>query len=133
MIGVIGYMSGGKSYFAVEHMLSRMREGHLVASNIVLNCQAVSDYLAIPCIWWKQLYYWLCDNPKGYHHLSVDDYESYPHGSPRGSKTYNQDICYIYLDEASSIFDSMTHSSDASIKKVATWCRHTEKRGQILF
>lgn len=133
MIGITGFMSGGKSYYAVEHMLGMMIQHHRVASNIILQCQAVTSYTGIPCVFWKQLYYSLVDKPNGYHQIAVDDYDHYPHGSPRGSADYERRICYIYLDEASSIFDSITHSADNKIQTVAAWCRHTEKRGQRLF
>lgn len=133
MIGVTGYMSGGKSYFAVEHMLGQMFRGHRVVTNIKLCCQAVTEYLEIPCIVWKQLYYFLSDSPAGYHQLLISDYSSYPSGSPRGSPTYERDIVFVYLDEVSSIFDSMVHASDGGIQAVATWARHTEKRGIRIF
>lgn len=133
MIGITGYMSGGKTYYAVEHMLGSMYSGHRVVTNISLKCQAVTKYLEIPCIWWKQLYYYLEDDPRGYHHLSLSAYELYPTGSPRGTPTYERDLVYVYLDEVSSIFDSMVHASDSSVQKVATWARHTEKRGIKIF
>lgn len=133
MIGITGYMSGGKSYYAVEHMLSMMFRGHRVVTNIQLCCQAVTSYLEIPCIFWKQLYYYLEENPKGYHHIAISDYHKYPCGSPRGSATYESHMVYVYLDEVSSIFDSMIHASDGGIQQVATWARHTEKRGIRIF
>lgn len=133
MIGITGYMSGGKSYFAVEHMLGQMYRGHRVVTNIQLQCRAVTDYLDLPCVIWKRLYYYLEEKPSGYHHLPLHDYEAYPNGSPRGSATYDRDMVYCYLDEASSIFDSMVHASDGGIRAVATWARHTEKRGIKIF
>lgn len=129
MIGIVGYMSGGKSYFAVEHMLSMMSQSHRVCSNIRLNCVHVTSFLHIPCIYWKQLYFFLTPDPKGYHEILLTDYNSYPHGSPRGSANYEKNLCYIYLDEVSSLFDSMVHASDQNIQKIATWARHSEKRG----
>lgn len=129
MIGVTGYMSGGKSYFAVEQMLRQMYAGHRVVSNIQLKCREVTTFLEIPCIFWKQLYYYLDDVPKGYHHICISDYMSYPRGSPRGSATYDRDMVFVYLDEASSIFDSMVHASDGGIQAVAAWARQTEKQG----
>lgn len=132
MIGVIGHMSGGKTYFAVEQILKFLFEGHPVVTNIRLNCQGVTDYLGIPCIQWKRLYFRLVDAPEKYHELLSDDYESFPTGSPRGSPDYNQRLVFIVLDEVSSIFDSMIHASDSSIQKVATWARHSRKRGQEL-
>lgn len=132
MIGIVGHMSSGKSYFAVEQMLKFLYFGHPVASNIRLNCKAVTEYLGIPCIDWKRLYFFICDNPSYYHEIQTSDYESYPTGSPRGSSDYNDRLAYIVLDEVSSIFDSMIHASDSSVQKVATWARHSRKRGQEL-
>lgn len=132
MIGIIGHMSGGKTYFAVEQILKFLFYGHPVVTNIRLQCRYVSDYLGIPCIQWKQLYFYLCDKPSKYHELQISSYESYPTGSPRGSSDYDLRLCYIVLDEVSSIFDSMIHASDSNIQKVATWARHTRKRGQEL-
>lgn len=131
MIGVVGHMSGGKSYYAVESMLKLMLSGHAVASNIKLNCQAVTSYLKIPCTDWKRLYYYLTDDEKDtlYHHVNVFSYGDYPKGSPRGSDDYDKRMVYIFLDEASSIFDSMSHSSEGHIKQVAVWARHTKKMG----
>lgn len=133
MVGVIGFMSGGKSYFAVEQMLGKMASNHVVCSNIILNCRAVSSYLGVPCVCWKPLYYKLVDRPSLYHEICVDHYEEYPQGSPRGSATYDRDMVFIFLDEASSLFDSMTAASDGGIRAVAAWARHTRKRGQEIF
>lgn len=129
MVGVIGYMSGGKSYFAVEQILSKLATGHVVSTNIALKCQAVTSYLSIPCIFWKQLYYYLSESPNGYHQINIEDYEQYPQGAPRGTPDYEKYLAFCFLDEASSIFDSMVHASDSNIQKVAAWARHTEKRG----
>lgn len=136
MIGIIGYMSGGKSYTAVEMMLSKMYHGHTCVSNIRLNCRPVTDYLGLPCVIWKRLYYRLSldkEDLAPYHGIMSDDYENYPAGSPRGSSTYERDKVFIFLDEISSIFDSMISAADGGVKSVAAWARHTEKRGQILY
>lgn len=133
MIGITGYMSGGKTYYAVEHMLGAMYQRHRVVTNIQLCCQAVTTYLEIPCIWWKQLYYYLEERPNGYHHLAINAYDEWPHGSLRGSSDYERNLVYVYLDEVSSLFDSMVHASDSSVQKVATWARHTEKKGIKIF
>lgn len=136
MIGIIGYMSGGKSYTAVELMLSKMYHGHTVVSNIKLNCRAVTDYLGLPCLVWKKLYYRISldkDDLDEYHGILSDDYESYPAGAPRGTPNYERDKVYIFLDEISSIFDSMISAADGGVKAVAAWARHTEKRGQMLY
>ena len=130
MVGIIGHMSGGKSYFAVEQMLKWLFSGHVVCSNIFLNCQAVTSYLGVPCVQWKRLYFRLVDNPSRYHDLCISDYDSFPTGSPRGSSDYDSRLVYLVFDEVSSIFDSMVHASDSSIQKVATWARHTHKPGQ---
>lgn len=136
MIGIVGYMSGGKSYTACELMLNKMYQGHTVVSNIKLNCRAVTDYLGLPCLVWKKLYYRLSldkEDLDEYHGILSDDYENYPAGSPRGTSTYEQDKVYIFLDEVSSIFDSMMSAADGGVKAVASWARHTEKRGQMLY
>lgn len=133
MIGVIGRMSGGKTYYAVECMLSWLLQGHIVASNVMLSCQGVTSALGVSCIFWKQLYYKLVDSPKFYHELSITAYDSWPCGSPRGSPDYDNRLCYIVLDEVSSLFDSLIHASDSSVQKVATWARHTRKRGQEVY
>lgn len=134
MIGIVGFMSGGKSYYAVEKILDLLLQNHTVVTNISLNCQAVTSYLQVPCVLWKRLYYYLSDDPDylnagHYHVIDLRDYEHYPCGSPRGSATYDADMVYVFLDEASSVFDSMVHASDSGIVKVATWARHTRKRG----
>lgn len=134
MIGIVGFMSGGKSYYAVEKILDLLLQNHTIVTNIVLNCQAVTQYLQVPCVLWKRLYYHLSDDAEylsqgHYHAIDLRDYENYPCGSPRGSSTYDADMVYVFLDEASSVFDSMVHASDSSIVKVATWARHTRKRG----
>lgn len=133
MVGIVGHMSGGKTYTAVADMLQRLLEGHVVVSNVRLRCQGVTAFLGVPCLVWKQNYYYLTETPSGYHEISLLDYNSYPMGSPRGSDTYENDLVYIYLDEVSSVFDSITHSAQQSIKDVAVWARHTEKRGQIVY
>lgn len=133
MVGIIGRMSGGKTYFAVELMLGALATGHCVVTNVILNCQAVSSFLGVPCVQWKRLYFRLVEsNPKGFNVLLQSDYDSFPTGSPRGTPSYDARLVYIVLDEVSSIFDSMIHSSDSNIQKVATWARHSHKRGQEL-
>lgn len=134
MIGIVGYMSGGKSYYAVEKILDLLSLNHTILTNINLNCQAVTSYLGVSCVLWKRLYYFLSDDAteisKGrYHVLDLRDYDNYPCGSPRGSATYDADMVYVFLDEASSVFDSMVTAADSSIKKVSAWARHTRKRG----
>lgn len=132
MIGITGYMSGGKSYTSVRFMLAYLKQGQIVVTNIRLNIPAVTKYLDIPCVLWMQQYYLLTDTLSDqYHHIFQGDYNSYPVGSPRGSQ--NPLKVYIFLDEVSSIFDSMIHTSDAGIQAVATWARHSEKRGQLLY
>lgn len=136
MIGIIGYMSGGKTYTAVEMMLSQLYHGHTCVSNIKLNCRETTSYLQMPCLVWKRLYYQIVmdeDAELGYHQLRQDDYQSYPAGSPRGSPSYEKDKVFIFLDEISSIFDSMISAADGGVKAVAAWARHTEKRGQMLY
>lgn len=138
MVGIIGHMSGGKSYTSVSYMLRNLQEGHIVVSNIRLKCQGVSSFLNVPCLLWKRNYYYLRERATpaeklGYHELDLTDLDSWPCGSPRGSATYKQDLVYIYIDEASSVWDSLTSVQDKSIQKVATWARHSEKRGQILY
>lgn len=61
MVGVVGYMSSGKTYFAVEQMLRLMAANHTIVSNIRLNCAAVTEYLQVPCVLWKRLFYQLVD------------------------------------------------------------------------
>lgn len=136
MIGIVGNMSGGKTYSAVHDMLQRLRSGHVVVTNIELNVDGVSDYLGVDFSLWGRQYYRLVDDEESnpsLHLLSSSDYDSWPCGSPRGSATYDRDMVYIYLDEVSSIFDAMTSGASESIKRVAAWARHTEKRGQMLF
>lgn len=132
MIGIVGYMSGGKTLTAVEIMMNKIAEGHIVCSNIILNCKGVTGYLNIPCVYWKQLYIQLTDNI-GYNRIKEEDYYLYPIGTPRGSKDYNDRLVYIFLDEVSSVFDSITNSASSEIKRIAVWARHTEKRGQIVY
>lgn len=134
MIGIVGYMSGGKSYFAVERILGLMLRNHTIVTNITLNCQAVTDYLGVSCVLWKRLYYFLTDDDNEifqhkYHWLDLRKYEQYPCGSPRGSSDYDSNMVYVFLDEASSVFDSMVTAADSNIVSVATWARHTRKRG----
>lgn len=128
-------MSGGKTYTAVTDMLFRLSGGHQVCTNIRLNCRSVTSFLGTSCINWKKNYFYLTEDKeelKQFHALSLSDYKNYPLGSPRGSLTYDRDMVYIYLDEVSSVFDSITHSSQSEIKEVATWARHTLKRGQMV-
>lgn len=136
MIGITGNMSGGKSYTAVEILLSYLAKSHRVASNIKLNCQGVTKYLCSPCVLWKQFVY-LIENDEdytgGYHCISLRNYNSYPCGSPRGTADYNKNKVYIFLDEISSVFDSMISSADGGVQAVATWARHSEKRGQMIY
>lgn len=134
MVGIIGHMSGGKSYYAVEKMLDLLGRNHTIVTNITLNCQAVTSYLCVPCVLWKRLYYFLSDDERElalnkYHVLDLRQYDSYPCGSPRGSANYDQELVYVFLDEASSVFDSMITAASSDIVKVATWARHTRKRG----
>lgn len=134
MVGIVGYMSGGKSYYAVERILELMARNHTIVTNITLNCQAVTSYLRVSCVLWKRLYYYLTDdfvelNLRRYHYIDLRQYDSYPCGSPRGSATYDRDMVYVFLDEASSVFDSMVNAANSDIVKVATWARHTRKRG----
>lgn len=136
MVGIIGYMSGGKTYTAVEMMLNRLNSGHPVVSNIKLKCRETTSYLQIPCLEWKRLYFQLVDDSDWtgeYHTLPYSKYQDYPVGSPRGSATYEQDKVYIFIDEVSSLFDSMIAASNAGIQEVAAWARHTEKRGQMVY
>lgn len=136
MIGIVGNMSGGKSYSAVYDMLQRIRTGHVVVTNIILNFDAVSDYLGVDAAIWGRQYFRLVDDDEAdsaNHLLSNSDYESWPCGAPRGSPDYDRRMVYIYLDEVSSIFDAMTSGSSALIQRVAAWARHTEKRGQMLY
>ena len=133
MIGIVGHMSGGKTYSAVADMLERLLDGHVVVTNIKLRCQGVTDYLGVPCCSWKKNYYYLTETPKGYHEISLLDYENYPMGTPRGESGYYENLVYIYFDEVSSVFDSITHSASKGIQEVATWARHTEKRGQMMY
>lgn len=133
MTGIIGYMSGGKTYSAVQLMLGFLSHDHIICTNVLLNCKAVTNYLDIPCVLWKQRYYIISETTGYYHYLKVSDYEKYPCGSPRGSSDYFKNAVYIFIDEVSSIFDSMASSSSEGIQQVATWARHTEKRGQFLY
>lgn len=133
MTGIIGYMSGGKTYTAVQMMLHFLRFDHRVCTNVRLNCRAVSRYLDRPCVIWKQYYYFLTDTPTGYNEVSLSQYDMWPCGTPRGASDYDKQKVYIFLDEVSSLFDSMVSSADDGIKAVATWARHTEKRGQMLY
>lgn len=132
MIGVVGFMSSGKTYFAVEQMLFLLASNHTVVSNVRLKCQAVTKYLRVPCVMWKRLLYTLVDSDEvqlAYHAVRIDDYWAYPQGSPRGSSDYDANMVYVFLDEASSVFDSMVQARDSNIVKVATWARQTRKRG----
>lgn len=133
MIGIIGNMSGGKTYTAVEYMLDNLLTGCIVCTNVKLKCQGVSDYLQIPCVLWKKNYYFLTEQPNGYNHILINDYEHYPCGWPRGKPGYEKHHVFIYYDEVSSVFDSLTHGTDRKIQEVAVWARHTEKRGQTLY
>lgn len=129
-------MSGGKTYTCVSLMLNYIRSGHIVVTNVVFNCRAVTNFLGVPCVLWKQYYYFLNDDlelASRYHYINLYDYNNYPCGSLRGSSDYESRKVYIFLDEASSIFDSMVHASDSGVQAVATWARHSEKRGQILY
>lgn len=136
MIGITGNMSGGKSYTAVEFLLSYLSRSHRVVSNIKLNCQGVTSYLCSPCVLWKPFVYLLENDDEfsgGYNCISLRDYNSYPCGSPRGSTNYDSNKVFIFLDEISSVFDSMISSSDGGVQAVATWARHSEKRGQMIY
>lgn len=128
-------MSGGKTYSAVRDMLERIRTGHIVVTNVELNLSACSDFLGVSVADLSNFYWRIRDDEDdlGPNEVHVSDYDSWPCGSPRGSATYDSDLVYIYLDEASSIFDAMTSGASESIKKVAAWARHTEKRGQMLY
>lgn len=133
MIGIVGHMSGGKTYTAVKFLLEKLAEGHQICTNIKLNCQGVTKYLGIPCCIWKQNYFYLSEDSADwskYHTLSLFDYQNYPMGAPRGDADYDKSMVYIFLDEVSSVFDSITHSSNDKVQAVATWARHTLKRGQ---
>lgn len=136
MIGITGNMSGGKTYTAVEILLSFLAKSHIVCSNIKLNCRGVTNYLLTPCVFWKQFVY-LLENEEdftgNYHCIALHDYNNYPCGSPRGSEDYEQRKVYIFLDEISSVFDSMISSADGGIQAVAAWVRHSEKRGQMIY
>lgn len=133
MVGICGNMSGGKTYFAVECICRWLSERHVVCTNIRLKCQGISSYTGIPCVFWKRLYFYLSENGAGYNGIAIKDYHNYPVGVPRGQPGYQAGLVYIVLDEASSVFDSMTNSKDAEIQSVAVWARHTEKRGQMVF
>lgn len=133
MIGIVGHMSGGKTLTAVTDLLQRLKTGHVVATNIRLNCRGVSAFLNAPCVQWKRNYYYLSEEETGYNVLGIADYHTWPMGSPRGSSDYDSRLVYIYLDEVSSLFDSITHSSQENIKEVAVWARHTLKRGQVVY
>lgn len=136
MIGIVGNMSGGKSYSAVLDILNRVREGHVIVTNIELNLEACGDYLGIDPVQLRPFVWRIVDDDVedlGDYQVRASDYDSWPCGSPRGSPTYERDLVYIYLDEVSSIFDAMTSGAAESIKSVAAWARHTEKRGQILY
>lgn len=124
-------MSGGKTYTAVEYALKNLADNQVVCSNIRLKCRGVTAYLSVPCVFWKRNYYYLTEQPKGYHDLDISDYDNYPVGSFRGSGGSKK--VFIYYDEVTSVFDSLTSGSDARIKEVATWARQTEKRGQFLY
>lgn len=131
MLAFIGHMSGGKTYTAVRHMLDNLKHCDVVCSNIELKCRGVSDYLSVPCVLWKQNYYQLSESPtKPYHNLNLYDYDSYPIGDLRG---HGNRKVFIYFDEASSLWDSIEHSGNSSIKSVAIWVRHSRKRGQEIF
>lgn len=132
MTGICGYMSGGKTYTAVEMMMDDLMNGHIVCTNIFLKCRGVSSYLGCSCLEWKRNLYYLTDDPEEcsqWHHVFFYDYSSYPCGSVRGNP---HKVC-IYIDEASSFFDSIEVSSSSKIKEFAAWVRHTEKRGQFIF
>lgn len=136
MIAIVGHMSGGKSYTAVQYMLDYLLSGHVVCSNIRLKCQGVSSFLNSPCVFWKRNYYYITDDPSEwrlYNFLKLQDLDSYPCGSPRGVNTYESDKVYIFFDEASSLWDSLTSGRDDSINRVAAWCRQSEKRGQSIY
>lgn len=136
MIGITGNMSGGKTYTAVEILLHRLSESHRIVTNIRLNCRGVTSYLNVPCVFWKPYYFYL-DNDNEfvgvYNCIPLADYNSYPVGSSRGSADYDKNKVYIFFDEISSVFDSMTSSADSSIKSVSAWVRHSEKRGQMIY
>lgn len=87
MIGIVGHMSGGKTYFAVEKILGWLLTGHCVATNIVLNCQAVTSYLGVPCVVWKRLYFFITEKPSKYHEIDQSDYYNYPTGSLEDQST----------------------------------------------
>lgn len=137
MIGVTGYMSGGKTYTSVRLMLDNLLTRHRVCTNVLLNCRGVSAFLETPCVLWKPLYYFICedgDYPEfQYNRLGISDYYGWPEGKPRGDPEYDRYKVFIYLDEVSSLFDSMISASDEGVKAVATWARHTEKRGQMMY
>lgn len=136
MIGITGNMSGGKTYTAVEIMLQRLRSSHRIITNVKLNCQGVTSYLCVPCVYWKRYYYYLENDDEitgGFNCLPLKNYNDYPTGSPRGSADYNERKVFIFYDEISSVFDSMTSSSDGGVQAVATWARHSEKRGQMIY
>lgn len=136
MIGITGNMSGGKTYTAVEILLSKLCSSHIVATNIKLNCNGVTSYLHCPCVIWKQFYYLLENDDEftgNYHCIALHDYNNYPCGSSRGSDDYEKRKVFIFLDEISSVFDSMISSADGGIQSVAAWVRHSEKRGQMIY
>lgn len=134
MIAYCGYMSGGKTYSAVRKMLECLYNSEIVVSNVKLNCRGVTQYLMIPCLLWKQNYYILEEHGEQahlpYHSIDIYDYYSYPCGSPRGRGNLRVNI---FLDEASSYFDSIKQSGSAEIQDLAAWVRHTEKRGQYMY
>lgn len=135
MIGIIGNMSGGKSYSAVRIILDAFQGGHVVVTNIELDISACADYLGCAYADLRPFYWRIRDDDDdlGEYEVHASDYESWPAGSLRGTSTYESDLVLIVLDEASSIFDAMTSGASAEIKKVASWARHTEKRGQMVY
>lgn len=136
MIGITGNMSGGKTYTAVEIMLLRLRSSHRIVTNVKLNCRGVTNYLRVPCVFWKKYYFYLENDDEisgNYNCIPLKDYNNYPQGSRRGSADYEARKVFIFFDEISSVFDSMISASDGGVQAVATWARHSEKRGQMVY
>lgn len=111
VIGIYGELGGGKTLTAVEMMVSALRQGHRVCSNVRL--KNLQPHL-LP------LYDYQEDI------MSADPW-AFPCGSPRGSSGRKRAI--ICIDEISENFDQ--YSGQAS-KNFLSWLRHSSKRGQTV-
>lgn len=131
---VYGNLGGGKTLTSVAVAVNAMQQGYFICTNIRLNVDLVRSV----CPFVDRFYMCIDVRKEEYdvegRLISSSDFNPFtiPSGSPRGSGGNKRVL--VILDECAEWFDQYTRGTDAVIRRVMSWLRHSSKRGQdVLF